>query len=110
MKIDFGLDGISFDGIYFLKYGVKFLLVLYGNSVIEYFCDIFFSKFVNLKLVISCSCFLWLGFLIFNLELGDIDEFDIKLGIVFELGLVENGIWFCFFFLEKVCFVVINSL
>lgn len=107
MKIDSDLDGTSLDGTHFLKYGAKFLLVLHGNSVTEYFCDTFSSKSANPKLVISCNCFPRLGSLISNPELGDIDELDTKLGTASESGLAENGIRF--FFSEKVCLVVTNS-
>lgn len=99
MKIDSGLDGTSLNGTHFLKYGAKFLLVLHGNSVTEYFCDTFSSKSANPKLVISCSCLPRLGSLISNPELGDIDELDTKLGTASESGLAENGIRF--FFLQK---------
>lgn len=93
----FGLDGTSLDGTHFLKYGAKFLLVLHGNSVTEYFCDTVSSKSANPKLVISCNCFPRLGSLISNPELGDIDELDTKLGTASELRLAENGIRFFFF-------------
>lgn len=92
MEIDSGLDGTSLDGTHFLKYGAKFLLVLHGNSVTEYFCDTVSSKSANPKLVISCSCFPRLGSLISNPELGEIDELDTKLSTASESRLAENGI------------------
>lgn len=100
MKIDSGLDGTSLDGTHFLKYGAKFLLVLHGNSVTEYFCDTVSSKSANPKLIISCSCFPRLGSLISNPELDKVGH---------SIRVAPSRDWHSFFFSEKVCLVVTQS-